>query len=132
MTLFVDTSALYALMDRDDFNHERARRFWIELSPDEPLLTHDYVLVETSALVQRRLGIEALQTLLDELTLPISTVFVDRVMHDAAVSGVLNARVRQVSLVDVVSFEVMRRAGVRAAFTFDDHFAQFGFELRPD
>ncbi|HKF17135.1 MAG TPA: PIN domain-containing protein [Candidatus Dormibacteraeota bacterium] len=132
MTLFVDTSALYALMDRDDLNHERARRFWIELSPDEPLLTHDYVLVETSALVQRRLGIEALQTLLDELTLPISTVFVDRVMHDAAVSGVLNARVRQVSLVDVVSFEVMRRAGVRAAFTFDDHFAQFGFELRPD
>jgi len=132
VTLFVDTSALYALMDRDDFNHERARRFWIELSPDEPLLTHDYVLVETSALVQRRLGIEALQTLLDELTLPISTVFVDRVMHDAAVSGVLNARVRQVSLVDVVSFEVMRRAGVRAAFTFDDHFAQFGFELRPD
>ena len=132
MTLFVDTSALYALMDRDDFNHERARRFWIELSPDEPLLTHNYVLVETSALVQRRLGIEALQTLLDELTLPISTVFVDRVMHDAAVSGVLNARVRQVSLVDVVSFEVMRRAGVRAAFTFDDHFAQFGFELRPD
>lgn len=132
MTLFVDTSALYALMDRDDFNHERARRFWIELSPDEPLLTHNYVLVETSALVQRRLGIEALQTLLDELTLPISTVFVDRVMHDAAVSGVLNARVRHVSLVDVVSFEVMRRAGVRAAFTFDDHFAQFGFELRPD
>jgi len=132
VTLFVDTSALYALMDRDDFNHERARRFWIELSPEEPLLTHNYVLVETSALVQRRLGIEALQTLLDELTLPISTVFVDRVMHDAAVSGVLNARVRQVSLVDVVSFEVMRRAGVRAAFTFDDHFAQFGFELRPD
>ena len=132
MTLFVDTSALYALMDRDDLNHERARRFWIELSPDEPLLTHDYVLVETSALVQRRLGIEALQTLLDELTLPISTVFVDRVIHDAAVSGVLNALVRHVSLVDVVSFEVMRRAGARAAFTFDDYFAQFGFEVRPD
>ena len=132
MTLFVDTSALYALMDRDDFNHERARRFWAELNRDEPLLTHNYVLVETSALVQRRLGIEALQTLVDELTLPISTVFVDRTVHDAAVSGVLNARVGQVSLVDVVSFEVMRRAGVRAAFTFDKHFARFGFELHPD
>ena len=132
MTLFVDTSALYALMDCDDVNHGRARRFWIELSPDEPLLTHNYVLVETSALVQRRLGIEALQALIDELTLPISTVFVDRVLHDAAVSGVLNARERQVSLVDVVSFEVMRRAGVRAAFTFDDHFARFGFELHPN
>jgi uncharacterized protein len=131
VTLFVDTSALYALMDRDDLNHESATRFWGELDPDEPLLTHNYILVETSALVHRRLGIAALQALVDELTLPISTVFVDRTVHDAAVSGVLGARLRQLSLVDVVSFEVMRRAGIRAEFAFDDHFARFGFELQP-
>lgn len=131
MTLFVDTSALYALMDRDDLNHAGAERFWAELSPDEPLLTHNYVMVETSALVQRRLGIEALQALVDELVLPISTLLVDRAVHEAAVSAVLAARLRQVSLVDAVSFEVMRRAGIRAAFAFDEHFARFGFELRP-
>ncbi len=132
MTLFVDTSALYALMDRDDLNHASARRFWTDLGPDEPLLTHNYVLVETSALVQRRLGVEALRVLVDELTLPISTVFVDRVVHDAAVSGVLGSHVRQLSLVDMVSFEIMRRAGIRAAFAFDDHFPRFGFERRPN
>ena len=130
MTVFVDTSALYALMDRDDLHHERAWRFWDQLDPAEPL-THNYILVEASALVQRRLGIEALQTLVDEVTLPISTVFVDRAVHDAAVSGVLGAQVRQLSLVDMVSFEVMRRAGVRVAFAFDEHFARFGFELQP-
>jgi predicted nucleic acid-binding protein len=131
VTLFVDTSALYALMDRDDLNHESASRFWTELSPDEPVLTHNYVLVETSALVQRRLGMDALQALVDELTLPISTVFVDRAVHDAAVSGVLGAQLRHLSLVDAVSFEIMRRAGIHAAFAFDDHFARFGFELQP-
>jgi predicted nucleic acid-binding protein len=131
VTLFVDTSALYALMDSDDLHHESAWRFWAELSPDEPLVTHSYVLVETSALVQRRLGIEALRAFVDELTLPISTVFVDRAVHDAAISGVLGAQLRQLSLVDVVSFEVMRRAGIRVAFAFDAHFARFGFELQP-
>jgi predicted nucleic acid-binding protein len=133
VTLFVDTSALYALMDRDDLNHDHARRFWAELDPNEPLLlTHNYVLVETSALVQRRLGIEALQALVDELMLPISTLFVERAVHDAAVSAVLTARMRQLSLVDAVSFEVMRRAGVRTAFAFDEHFTRSGFELQPN
>jgi len=72
-----------------------------------------------------------MKLLVDELTLPISTVFVDRAVHDAAVSGVLGAQLRQLSLVDMVSFEVMRRAGVRAAFAFDEHFARFGFDVQP-
>jgi predicted nucleic acid-binding protein len=130
--MFVDTSALYALMDRDDRNHAGAARFWSGINVAEPLVTHSYVLVETSALVQRRLGIEALRVLVDELTLPISTVFVDRTVHDAAVSGVLAAQLRQLSLVDMVSFEVMRRAGIRTAFAFDDHFARFGFDVQPN
>lgn len=131
MTLFVDTSALYALMDRDDLNHASAIRFWNQIDASEALLTHNYVLVETSALVQRRLGVDAMKLLVDEVTLPISTVFVDRAVHDAAVSGVLGAQLRQLSLVDMVSFEIMRRAGIRAAFAFDEHFARFGFDVQP-
>jgi uncharacterized protein len=132
VTLFVDTSALYALMDGDDPRHGEARQFWTELDPEEPLLTHNYVVVEASALVQRRLGIEALQDLVDKLMLPISTIFVEPAVHHAAVSAVLAARQRQLGVVDAVSFEVMRRAGVRAAFAFDDHFSRFGFETLPN
>lgn len=132
MTLFVDTSALYALMDRNDPNHVSAKRFWAELDPDEMPLTHNYVLLETTALVRRRLGLEALRALVDDLILPISAVFVDRAVHDAALSAVLAAQQRQLSLVDMVSFEVMRRAGAHTAFAFDEHFARFGFELRPN
>ena len=74
---------------------------------------------------------QALRTFVDDLTLTISTVFVDRAVHEAAMSGVLGAQLRQLSLVDMVSFEVMRRAGVRAAFAFDEHFARFGFDVQP-
>jgi len=40
----------------------------------------------------------------------------------------LTAARRQLSLVDCISFEVMRRRGIKTAFTFDDHFAEQGFE----
>jgi uncharacterized protein len=132
VTLFVDTSALYALIDGDDPNHDDAWQLWGELDTDESLITHNYVVLETSALVQRRLGLRALQTLVDELMLPISTLFVERGIHEAALSAVLAARRRQLSLVDAVSFEVMRRTGVGAAFAFGEHFSRFGFEVRPN
>ena len=62
----------------------------------------------------------------------LSTVFVDRTVHEAAVSAVLAAQRRELSLVDMVSFEIMRRAGIRSAFTFDDHFPRFGFDIQPN
>ncbi|MGH7198974.1 MAG: type II toxin-antitoxin system VapC family toxin [Planctomycetaceae bacterium] len=38
---------------------------------------------------------------------------------------------QQVSFTDCVSFVLMRRHHVRAAFTFDRHFAFAGFDVRP-
>lgn len=62
--VFVDTSALYALLDRDDAHHpEAARTFQDLLAQRVRLLTHAYVVVESLALVQRRLGMEAAKAL---------------------------------------------------------------------
>jgi predicted nucleic acid-binding protein len=38
---------------------------------------------------------------------------------------------RTLSLVDCVSFEVMRRTGIRKAFAFDRHFQDYGYEIYP-
>lgn len=132
MTLLVDTSALYALMDRDDSNHQIAKTFWSGLPHDQMPVTHNYVLLETFALVQRRLGVEALQALVDEVLQPVSTLIVDEELHRTALAAVLAARRREVSLVDRVSFEVMRRMDFTAAFAFDAHFAEFGFSALPN
>jgi predicted nucleic acid-binding protein len=62
MIVFVDTSAFYAGLDRDDINHSRAKNAWTDLLAGETrLLTSNYVLLETSALVQKRLGPVALR-----------------------------------------------------------------------
>ena len=131
MTVLVDTSALYALMDADDINHERASAFWSGFSGEESLVTHNYVLLETCALTQRRLGIDAVRRLVDDLLQPVSTVFVEAELHRMAIAAVLAARVADVSLVDTVSLEIMRRLRIRRAFAFDAHFDRFGFESVP-
>ena len=132
MTVFVDTSALYALLDADDRFHTAARAAWSDLvAADDPLLTSNYVLVETFALVQRRLGMNAVRACADRLLPVIDVAWVEQEDHRNALAGVVAAGRRDLSLVDFASFVVMRRDGLRTAFTFDPHFAEQGFDAVP-
>ncbi len=55
--IFVDTSAIFALADGIDARHDEATRaFDALLRTGRRLFTHSYVLVESMALLQRRLG----------------------------------------------------------------------------
>lgn len=48
MSVFVDTSALYAILDTDDENHERAGKLWSDLVAQEAqLISSNYALLET-------------------------------------------------------------------------------------
>lgn len=132
MSLFVDTSALYAAMDRDDEFHARASAHWKEcLSGTEVLLTSNYILVETLALVQSRLGMEATRLLASDVIPALEIEWVSADDHRAALEAVLAANRRSLSFVDCASFQVMRRLGLRSAFAFDPHFAEQGFEVAP-
>ena len=92
---------------------------------------HNYVVLETTTLVQRRLGPAATRALHDSLLAPLRLVWVEEELHRAAVTALLAAVRRRISLVDWVSFELMRRAGVDTAFAFDRDFATQGFETVP-
>ena len=65
MAHFVDTSALYALLDRADPNHGPAANVFPPLLRDG-LVTHNYVVVESLALLDRRCGRRAALALVDE------------------------------------------------------------------
>ena len=130
MTVFVDTSALYAVFDRDDSSHRAAREIWTRLvTEDATLLTTNYVLVETSALFQRRLGLPALRALHEDVVPLLNVDWVGEQAHAAGVGAVLAAARKKLSLVDCVSFQTMRQQGVRAVFCFDRHFRDQGFEV---
>jgi predicted nucleic acid-binding protein len=132
MKVFVDTSALLAILDADDANHGEARKVWQALlSRDATLLSTNYVILETFALVQHRLGLEALSTFLSDVAAVLSLRWVDAQVHAAAVAALLIARRRKLSLVDCVSFEIARQSGVEIAFAFDRHFAEQGFQCMP-
>jgi len=129
VTVFVDSSALYALFDADDVNHTRARRTLASLAQSHALVTHSYVCVETTTLLQRRVGLDAVQAFVDDVVPVLTVDWVDEPLHRAATVACLAAGQRNVSLVDWASFVQMRRRGIATAFAYDRHFAQQGFEL---
>jgi predicted nucleic acid-binding protein len=132
VTVFVDTSALIALLDASDPRAGLAAETFADLRRQRSdLLTHSHVLVESIALVHRRLGVSAVRDLVEGLLPLVRVRWVDEAIHAAAVRGLLASAARGVSIVDRVSFEVMRAEGIRQAFAFDRDFAVQGFELIP-
>ena len=130
--VFVDTSAFLAVLDRGDGRHAAAKEAWERmLSRGDSLVSHNYILVETSAVLLRRLGMEAARVFERDIVPVLRLVWVTRDVHEAAVGAHLLAARRDLSLVDCVSFEVMRRTGLRKAFAFDPHFRDYGYELEP-
>jgi predicted nucleic acid-binding protein len=83
------------------------------------------------ALLQSRLGMSAVRVFRDAILPLVRTECIDEFVHAQAVSAFIAADRRGLSLVDLSSFETMRRLGIRSAFTFDRHFRQYGFETVP-
>ena len=130
--IFLDTSGLLAVLDASEARHPQATRAWREiLDGSETLVTTSYVLVETTALAQRRLGLGAVADLEQAIVPAVNVVWVDEELHRFASGALLAARRRELSLVDCVSFAVMRQRGIRTAFALDRHFAEQGFTLVP-
>lgn len=127
MNVFVDTSALLALLDEDDQVHAEAASSYAYLLDAAELVTHNYIHVEATELVRRRLGRDAAMRLVDGLLPSIAVHWVDQATHAAAMEA-WRARGAGVSLVDQMSFLVMRRLGIRVALAFDRDFEAEGFE----
>jgi uncharacterized protein len=132
MSVFVDTAAFLAVLNAGDRFHPLARQAWGEiLASDQVLWSSNYILLETIALLQHRFGIEAVR-LFERDILPIVQInWVDEAIHKQAMSALLAANRRTLSLVDCTSFEIMREAGLDTVFTFDTHFREQGFKVIP-
>lgn len=130
---FIDTSALYALLDEDDEAHPAAAAWMTSTGadPERILASHTFVAVEAAALVHRRLGTEAVRVLLDGLLPAVSLGHVDEELYRAGTVAYRAGLRRGSSLVDHVSFAFMRDRGVSECFGFDDDFAEAGFTLVP-
>ena len=132
MSIFIDTSGFIAVLDMDDANHTGAARTWMDiLTSEETLVTTNYVLVETCALVQNRFGMAAIKVFQEDIVPVLRIEWIDKAAHQAAMGIMLAAARKKLSLVDCVSFETMRLLGVTTAFTLDKHFKEQGFMCFP-
>lgn len=132
MTVFVDTSALYAFLVATEVSHRPVLdAFRVLAEGGRSLRTTSYVLVETTALLQHRLGLAPVHDLTTRLQPLLSVVWVDRTLHERAQRRLLREDRRRLSFVDCVSLECMALEGICQALTLDRHFAEAGFEMLP-
>ena len=125
--VLIDTSAFYAVLERDDNHHRQARGMWTSLlDRGAALVTTNYIVVETCALVQNRLGLDAVRTFSQDM-LPV--VEVRSIGPELHASALLAANRKKLSLVDCANFLAMRAGGIRRAFAFDQHYREQGFEM---
>lgn len=125
--VFVDTPAFYALLERDDLHHKAAGRQWNQLlDSGAALVTSNYVVVETCALLQRRLGLAAVRVFMEELLPTVTVEWVSPQLHASAYQALLAANRKGLSLVDCASFAMMRAQAAHHALAFDRHFRGTG------
>ena len=132
MVVFVDSSAFYAAIDGDDRYHVKAKQIFEAFFRQRAgLVTSNYVIVETLTLLQSRRGLSAARRFREFIMPLVNVLWVDERTHEAGLNAMLIAGKRTLSLVDCVSFELMRRYSIETAFTFDKHFKQQGFKCVP-
>jgi predicted nucleic acid-binding protein len=131
MSTYIDSSAFLAVIDADDRYHPSAISAWQRLlDREEPLVISSYTLIETIAVMHRRLGTQTVRRFLEEILPAVEVVWADVTDHKTAVLDMLVRSGKSgPSIVDCMSFHVIRQRQIGDVFTYDKHFQGHGFNL---
>lgn len=132
MKLLCDTSALLALVLRDDRHHAAAAAF-LRAHPGTRFLYTELILAEVATRLRARAGAARAVAVARDLlrSRRYELLFVDAVLVDEALERMERFADKRLSLVDAASFAVMDRLSIRCAFSFDRDFRDCGYETVP-
>jgi uncharacterized protein len=132
MRLFVDTSAWLALNDKNDQYHQDAllKKAIIKTRKID-LITSDYVVDETLTIIRYRVSHQAAVVYGDSLMNSRIVTIIGITENEKLAAWALFKKYsdKELSFTDCTSFALMKKLGLRQAFSFDDHFRQTGFQL---
>lgn len=127
---FADTGFFYALVDRGDAWHAASVSILRDVQRKGMLvMTSDFVVAETHALLLHRVGRHIALQWLDNLSEWVLVEAVLRPDLHQAYEILHQYTDHDFSLTDALSFSLMRRLGIRVALTMDRHFAAYGEDL---
>lgn len=127
--IFVDTSGLYALVDKRDAHHQNARDAVTKLlRAGRRLVVTDYVVAETVNLANARSGSHVATRVLDlvEQSAGIRIEWIESGRFDKTKAFFRKHGDHRYSFTDCTSFVVMRELRLTEALTTDRHFAEAG------
>ena len=131
MTLFVDTSAFFALANLADKHHADALAAYQTNIGADDLKTSDHVVIETWYLLRSRLGRRAAMAFWDGFDGGVVTVVGVTAGDFRRARAIAQEWPDQAfSIVDCTSFAVIERLDIRRAFAFDRHFGIMRFGWR--
>jgi uncharacterized protein len=128
--VFVDSSGIYALADRRDSSHSRAKEHVAKLlQSGTTFVISDYILDEACTLAKVRAGGEAALRLLDivDRTRALRMLWVGMERFEAAKAFFRRHHEHGYSFTDCTTFVLMRELRIQEALTSDRHFEQAGF-----
>lgn len=127
--IFVDTAYVLALVNEHDQFHERAQEL-ADLFEGQKLLITDAVLLEIGNAPSRGFKEEAIEVISGFIESEEVEVFhYSSKTFDKAFALYKKYDDKEWSLVDCISFIVMRERGITQVLTFDRHFKQAGFTV---
>ena len=133
-SIFVDTSAFIALIDRDDQFHAQAKEFYRKkLKPPFKFITSNFAICETLNFLRARLPLKYAVEFRENIVSSqiIEIIHITQRVEDAAFYAMKSHKDKNYSFTDCTSFTVMKELDIATAFTFDGHFKQMGFIVVP-
>jgi predicted nucleic acid-binding protein len=126
--IFMDTVGLIAIWDETDQWHVAASvAFQSAIRAKREFCTTAFVMLECGNAASRRPYREMAAQTMRQFAEDGALHFPTEADWNEAWSAYESGRARDASIVDCVSFAVMRRLGLTEAFTNDQHFAAAGF-----
>jgi len=127
-TVFVDTSAHFALANEKDIDHQSAKTCLKQLTDESAILIiSNFIIAETYTLMLRKIGRNKSVQYINNLKETAEIVRISEDDEKKAWEIILKYNDKDFSYVDATSFALMERLGLVEAFAFDEHFDQYGF-----
>lgn len=129
---WIDTSFLYALFVKSDQNHSKAQSLWKPFTAKRCRgVTSNLIIAELGTLLAYHFGhataLKHITMLYESVT--IQRVYVDEETASASLRWWRMSHDKKFSTTDCVSFEFLKRLGIKNILSFDHDFEISGFHL---